>query len=414
MSSSSSSASSSIWFMALQIAFFFLALASHAATPRWQHLSSSTGDLPVPGPSTEQTGAVVADFDKDGTNDFILSFRKVAPALVWYRHASTGWSRVVIETNFLTVEAGGAVYDIDGDGDLDVVFGGDWQSDEVWWWENPYPNFNRAIPWKRHTIKRGGATQHHDQVFGDFLGTGKPQLAFWNQGAKKIFLAEIPADPRNAVSWPLLEIFSGEAGAAGKTAFKYPEGMAAFDVDGDGKLDLLAGNVWLKHRGGTNFEAIQIASIGGRIAAGRFKPGKLPEIVIAPGDGVGPLRWYECIGNPEHSADWRGHDLLDHDMIHGHSLQIADIDGDGNLDIFAAEMAKWTESSKTPDNPNASAWIFYGNGKGEFKKTVFSTGIGFHEARIADLNGDGRPDILDKPYNWEAPRVDIWLQLPPE
>jgi hypothetical protein len=25
------------------------------------------------------------------------------------------------------------------------------------------------------------------------------------------------------------------------------------------------------------------------------------------------------------------------------------------------------------------------------------------------LNGDGRVDVLQKPYNWKAPRVDIWL-----
>src|SRR5882724_7374659 len=108
-------------FIAYSTAIFWV-LAGHSATPRWQHLSSANGDLPVPGPSTEQTGAIVADFDKDGTNDFILSFRQVAPALVWYR-AVPGRTRVVIETNFLTVEAGGAFYDIEGDGDLDLVFG---------------------------------------------------------------------------------------------------------------------------------------------------------------------------------------------------------------------------------------------------------------------------------------------------
>jgi hypothetical protein len=381
--------------------------------PRWKHLSSSTGDLPLPGPSTEQTGALVADLDKDGTNDFVLSFRKVAPALVWYRRTTTGWNRYVIETNFLTVEAGGAVYDIDGDGNPDIVFGGDWQSSELWWWHNPYPKFDPKVPWTRHTIKKGGATQHHDQVFGDFLGSGKPQLAFWNQGAKKIFLAEIPADPLHAESWPLTEIFSGSAGSAGNTEFKYPEGMAACDIDGDGKVDLLAGNLWFKHRGGTKFEAIQIGEIGGRIAAGRFKPGRYPQVVIAPGDGVGPLRWYECVGNPERTQDWVAHNLVERAVVHGHSLQVADIDGDGNLDIFAAEMAKWTEKRKDPDNPQATAWIFYGDGQGHFRASVFATGIGFHEARVADLNGDGKMDILDKPYNWEAPRVDVWLQLPP-
>jgi hypothetical protein len=387
-------------------------LAGSAAESKWRHLSSATGDLPVPGPSTEQTGALVADLDKDGTNDFVLSFRKVAPALVWYRRNSAGWDRYILDTNFLTIEAGGAVYDIDGDGDLDIVFGGDWQSNEVWWWENPYPDFDPKTPWRRHLIKKGGATQHHDQIFGDFLGTGKAQLAFWNQGAKKIFLAEIPKDPKATELWTLTEIFSGEAGVAGRRDFQYLEGIAAVDIDGDAKLDLLAGNIWLKHRAGSQFAPFQLGSIGGRIAAGKLKSGKFPQVVIAPGDGVGPLRWYECVGNPESSTNWIGHDLLDRDMIHGHSLQVADIDGDGNLDIFAAEMAKWTEKASSPDNPKATAWIFYGDGNGNFRRTVFSTGIDFHEARVADLNVDGKMDILDKPYNWQTPRVDVWLQLP--
>src|SRR5206468_3131420 len=97
---------------------------------QWKHLSSANGDLPVPGESKEQTAAIVADLDRDGVNDFGLGFRQKAPALVWYRRNPRGWSRYVIEKEFLTVEAGGAVYDIDGDGYPDIVFGADYQGDQ--------------------------------------------------------------------------------------------------------------------------------------------------------------------------------------------------------------------------------------------------------------------------------------------
>src|SRR5205823_15048842 len=63
---------------------------------RWKHMSSANGDLPVPSESKEQTGAVVADLDKDGGNDFVLSFRQKAPALAWYRRNTRGWSRYVM------------------------------------------------------------------------------------------------------------------------------------------------------------------------------------------------------------------------------------------------------------------------------------------------------------------------------
>ncbi|HWH71366.1 MAG TPA: VCBS repeat-containing protein [Candidatus Sulfotelmatobacter sp.] len=374
--------------------------------PVWQQLSSKRGELPAPpGGSTQQTGAVVADFDGDGLNDFILSFRQKGPALVWYRRTPTGWDTYVIEKDYLTVEAGGAVYDIDGDGDLDVVFGGDWQSNEVWWWENPAPHFDRNVPWKRHLIKKGGKPQHHDQVFGDFLGTGKSQLAFWNQQAKTLYLAEIPDHPREAESWPLTEIISGTS--AGSSP--YTEGMSAFDVDGDGKVDLLAYNTWFKHTGGTHFKPIKLGETGGLIFAGHFKPGKVAQIVMSPGDGSGPVRWYECTANPEDPQAWVGHDLLDRPVVHGHSLQLGDINRDGHLDIFLAEMAKWSENKPEPDRPKATAWIFYGDGQGHFTKSELAIGHGWHEARLADLDGDGDLDLLNKPYTWDTPRVDVWL-----
>jgi len=228
---------------------------------------------------------------------------------------------------------------------------------------------------EKHVIKKVGETQHHDQIFGDFKNTGKPQLVFWNQGAKTIFIADIPANPRETGPWPFVPLFSGAAGEANRAndAAKYPEGLAAIDIDGDGVVDLLAGNYWFKYLGDGKFKPIKIGSIGGRVRAAKLIEGsKYPQVTIAPGDGSGPLRWYECTGDPQNEHDWVGHDLGGRDMIHGHTLELGDINGDGHIDIFAAEMAKWTEKRPDPDNPKAEAWIFYGDGKGNFKKDGIS------------------------------------------
>lgn len=378
-----------------------------AQGPAWKHLSTKDGDLPIPGTSPQQTAALVADLDRSGRNGFVLGFRVRGPALVWFRPGPEGWRRIVIDPEFLTIEAGGASADIDGDGWPDLVFGGDAQSNRLWWWRNPGPNWDPAVPWERHTIKRSGKAQHHDQCFADFKGTGKPQLAYWNQGAKALFVAEVPPAPRRVEEWPAERVFHG---SAGESQGMYAEGMSSFDIDGDGRPEILAGNLMLSWRKEGAWRATRIGDIGGLIFAGRFiEESKYPQVVIAPGDGSGPVKWYECRGDPFTTEDWQGRDLVGRPLIHPHSLQVADINGDGHLDIFVAEMAKWSDDKREPDNPRAQAFIFYGDGKGRFTKTVFQTGMGFHEARVADLNGDGKPDILSKPYSWETPRIDVWL-----
>jgi len=392
------------------VLFLFLAgLPVVAADIQWVRLSSKTGDLPVPGASTQQTGALVVKVDPAGSTDFILSFRKVAPALVWYRRGAAGWRRYVIEKDFLTVEAGGAAYDIDNDGDLDIVFGGDAQSDELWWWENPFPNYDAEVSWTRRTIKSGGARQHHDQMFADVKGTGTRQLLFWNQRAKSLYLAGIPKQARNAAPWPLEVVYAGQAGEGADGAAAYAEGVDAFDVDGDGRLDILAGNSWFRYGGG-RFTPVRIGTIGGRIKGGKFiEASRHAQVVIAPGDGSGPLRIYELKGDPGTAASWVGRNLLPRDMVHGHTLDVGDVDGDGHLDIFAAEMAKWTNTPVARDHAEATAWILYGDGRGNFRTTVLTTGDGWHEGKLGDFDGDGDLDIVNKPYTWDTPRVDVWL-----
>ena len=72
-------------------------------------------------------------------------------------------------------------------------------------------------------------------------------------------------------------------------------------------------------------------------------------------------------------------------------------------------MAKWTDGASIPDNPRARMWIFYGDGQGRFDKTLLASGVDNHESRVADLDGDGDLDIVVKPYTLGTPRLDVWL-----
>jgi FG-GAP-like repeat len=363
--------------------------------PRWVHLSSKSRDLPEPSTSTQQTGCLVLDIDQDGLNDIVVTSRAAGASMVWYRRGERGWTIHPIDSG-LNIEAGGTYADIDADADLDLVFGEDYTGSKLYWWENPYPNYAAKRHWTRREIKKTGDKMHHDQIFGDFAGDGTNKLAFWVQRSEIVWLASIPSDPKQLSPWPTTPL--ARVGPA--------EGLAKADIDGDGKLDLIGGGFWFKHLGARAFQPMLIdkKSLNSRAAAGQLVEGDSPEVVFVVGDGVGRLKWLE-----RSRGNWVSHDLLGEDVVHGHSLELADIDQDGHLDIFCAEMAQWTEGTNTPDNPGARMWIFYGDGHGRFTKTLLARGIDNHESRVSDLDGDGDMDIVVKPYTHDTPRLDIWL-----
>lgn len=381
---------------------------SPAQEYQWTHLSSVQGDLEVPNSGNQQTASCVFDVDRDGINDFFITERTNAPAVVWYRKVDSGWERHIVEPEAMLIEAGSAYEDIDGDGDLDVVFGGEARSNQVWWWENPYPDYDPEKRWRRHIIKKSGGTKHHDQLFGDFDGDGENELVFWNQGSQTLFIAEKPVDPINTEEWDLQVVYKyytdsqpeqlGQEGYPGWKGIHEHEGLAKADIDGDGTDDIVGGGRWFKYNDGEWQEnLIDPAYTFTRSAGGQLVKGGRPEVLLVVGDGVAPLMLYEY-----RDGTWFGKELVP-ELDNGHTLDIVDFNEDGNLDIFLGEM-RFGEG-----NPDSKLWILMGDGKGNFEREGVAIGYGIHEGKIADLDGDGDLDILGKPYTWEAPRLDIWI-----
>ncbi len=376
---------------------------------KWSHYSTVNGDLPVPNEGGQQTAALVLDIDKDGINDFVITERTTAPAVTWYKFNNYKWDRYIVDAESMRIEAGSTFNDIDGDGDDDIVFAGEGRSNEVWWWENPYPDYDPVKPWDRYNIKSSGENKHHDQLFGDYDGDGKDELVFWNQNARKLFWAETPDNPKSVNEWELKVVYTysddsqmeqlGQEGYPGWKGTNEHEGLAKADIDCDGILDIVGGGRWFKFDGDNGFKEniIDASYTFTRSAVGQFIAGGRPEVILVVGDGIAPMLMYEYL-----EGTWTGREILE-EVDNGHTLHTVDFNQDGYLDVFSAEM-RFGEG-----NPDSKAQILLGDGKGNFRKTIINVGYGNHESWVSDLDGDGDFDILGKPYSWDSPRLDIWI-----
>ncbi|MBW7959103.1 MAG: carbohydrate binding domain-containing protein [Candidatus Promineofilum sp.] len=346
-----------------------------------------------------------ADLDGDGYQDIVTG-------AWWYRNPGAAggvWQRYAVGAPFNQMAV---IHDFDGDGYLDLLGTKP---------ENPGSPGERgnAFVWARNRGDAATPSQQFEIIDtgvtvtgGDFLQGA--QVVSFSPGTIEVilswhskFLAHLDAlvVPNNPTqSWGLRQV----------STVTQKEEVNAGDIDRDGDLDLLLGTIWLENLGnGTAWSAHTLYSTTDEPDRNHLidvnGDGRLDAIVgyERTDSQPGKLAWYEAPASP--TGTWTEHIIFNTNSSDppgarpAMSLDVIDIDGDGDPDIVMGE-----HNLKNPTQGRVFIFENINNGASWIRHQV---AIG-HEHHVGtqfvDIDNDGDQDIIS--IGWEHSNVLLYKQ----
>jgi hypothetical protein len=345
-------------------------------------------------------GLAIADVDGDAKDDVLLADKR---DIVWYRNPT--WEKHVL-AHSLTLRDNVciAARDLDGDGKCEIAVGANWNpgetkdeaasgsvhylvapEDRTKLWTAvtlPHEPTVHRMHWRRNEKGKWELVMLPLHGRGNVKGAGAPV---------RVMAYSWPADPKDAKNWSARVIQESLHLTHNFDVARTPSGPEAMIIGGAEGLVTMAAN-------GSSALTIQAASFPGTAGLGevRYGPNRIERgrslthyAAIEPMHG-NQLTVYSTGSEtaPDHQPVWH-REVIDESLADGHALACGDLLGTGREQIVAG----W----RKPDAAGKVGIRLYDWDEGGAKwgvHLVDDNGMAAEDLKLADLNGDGRLDII--------------------